>query len=933
MGNNIGSMKHGEISGDGNSRTGKIIIKFNDDFKVPYEEKTGDYLEKINFKPWTSLKKEHPEITIQPLFTKSEQESLKRLVKRAEKLNPRFKDPHFFSCFCITIPKSSDPDPVLKLMKGWKELKTSYLEPVAVCPNPLDTYSTNGRAVNQGYLDAAPKGIGSKSVWGPTTVAGSDGAGIKFVDLETGWNLSHEDLSAHAISLLDTNATPSARPHGTSVLGIVCASDNDKGCIGVAPNPGSIKVISPTDTSLAGAIGTAADDLGYGDILLIEQTYMHHIGSTDFYVPVEVISTTADVIFTATSAGVIVVEPGGDGDLAISAINFLTYQNPVDLFDVLNPASLNYVDTGAIIVSASKSAESTLVPGTHEKADWAPFGARVDCYAWGENINTLDTDSAGSTNTAYRTDFGFSSGAAAIIAGAVLSIQGMVKAKTNLRLSPAAMRSLLRNSAYGTNLLATGTSTPLGIYMPNLALINSGYLPPLPVFSVVMSETDPSPAGTSTGSATATPFNGTSPYTYTWNTTPPQNTQTAAGLSSGIYTVIVTDKNGCSVSGSIAVGDITATVDSTEITCNGAGNGTITISGVTGGTAPYTYSIDNGVTWSASNIFTGLGPGTYYVQVKDNTGLIKPLGTVVFVDPDALSATVTYVFSSAWGAHDGSISISSPFGGSGTYQYSDNGGTSWQSSGDFTGLGPGTYNVQMRDAMNVGCVKVLNPSLVIMEPGPAFVVNATVTDIVKFGDSTGAISLMVAGGHPPYTFLWSNGATTQNITALKAGLYSVRVDDSGGGSVTNSWKVRHIYCDILRNNHHGILIKLLKITGYTITGYRVYKIMWRGYPPFHPPFLHPHVDVLLNNITLGPILSESVGGVTWNYRALKVPVSYEGDIAVLPSPVPLPVFPRSLTVPVKLLYYSRSLLPFGRPPVLIADFKILIGNNNVDYTI
>jgi len=911
-----------------------IVVKFASGIEIPYNESAGDHLIKSGYEPWQRLIKDFPGVEIKPLFTLKEQECLRSLVKRAEKNNKRYKDPGFLQYFRINVPESHKPASILDKVKGWKETVKSYIELNPVCANPLSSYNTNPRVVNQTYLNAVPEGIGIKPLWDSPTVAGSDGAGIRFIDIEKGWNLNHEDLIGTAVALIGTNSTPADIQHGTSVLGIVCANDNSKGCIGIAPNPSSVKVVSPVDSSLAGAIATAAANLNYGDVMLIEQQYAQTILSVVFYVPVEVTSAEADAIIAATSAGIIVIEPGGDGDLASSAINFDTYQNAtLDL--VLNPGELAFIDTGAIIVSASKSAGSVLVPGTHEKMAWAPFGARVDCYAWGENINTLDTNAAGTDNTAYTTSFGMTSGAAAIIAGAVMSIQGMVKARTNCRLSPVTMRSLLRNSAYGTNMHATGLMTLLGSYMPNLQLINSGYISALSVFEVTIDKTDATTFGGSEGTATANPVNGQSPYSYLWSNS--ATTKSISGLTAGLYNVEVTDDHGCKVTKSVTIGqpgDISATVGSTEITCHGANDGTITISGLSGGTPPYQYSIDNGATWSLSNSFSGLGPATYNVKIKDNTGFIKSFGAVTFIDPVALSAIVSSANSTAAGAHNGSISIISPAGGSGTYQYSIDGGATWQASGTFPNLGPETYNVQMRDAMHTGCSVILNPALTITEPAGAFTVTATATDVVKFGDATGAITLVVSGGIAPFTYIWSNGASTKDISGLKAGIYTVNVYDSSGAVVTRSATVKHIYCEITRNYHHGIVIRLLRPSSLLSRGTRMYKIMWRGYPA-RPPLFHPHVDVHLENITAGPITSVTIGLATWSVRSLSVPVSEEGDILVLPAINPLPVFPSGsvITVPVKLFNIKKSFPPFIRSQVLIAEFKMIIKNNSVDYSL
>ena len=62
------------------------------------------------------------------------------------------------------------------------------------------------------------------------------------------------------------------------------------------------------------------------------------------------------------------------------------------------------------------------------------------------------------------------------------------------------------------------------------------------------------------------------------------------------------------------------------------------------------------------------------------------------------------------GANDGTITITSPTGGYGTYEYSINGGGSWQLAGTFTNLQPATYDVRIRDAAHTGCVYYIEPA-------------------------------------------------------------------------------------------------------------------------------------------------------------------------------------------------------------------------------
>ena len=116
------------------------------------------------------------------------------------------------------------------------------------------------------------------------------------------------------------------------------------------------------------------------------------------------------------------------------------------------------------------------------------------------------------------------------------------------------------------------------------------------------------------------------------------------------------------------------------VTCNGSSDGIINITLPTGGYGTYEYSINGGTSWSAPGLFTGLAPATYDVQIRDaaNTGCVITLnGALVITEPAVLSATVTSTDVTCSGSTDGIISITSPVGGYGTFEYSINGGGTW----------------------------------------------------------------------------------------------------------------------------------------------------------------------------------------------------------------------------------------------------------------
>jgi hypothetical protein len=283
---------------------------------------------------------------------------------------------------------------------------------------------------------------------------------------------------------------------------------------------------------------------------------------------------------------------------------------------------------------------------------------------------------------------------------------------------------------------------------------------------------------------------GTAPFGISWTgpdgfTAP---TEDISGLKAGYYAVTVTDSKGCTAAGNITLTQppvLNAALASTNITCFGASDGTITISGATGGAGTYEYTVNGGTTWTGSGSFTGLAPGTYNVQIRDavnKTCTLTLNGSLVLTGPAVLNATVTKTDINCFGANNGSIIISSPTGGYGTYQYTINGGTTWLGSGSFTNLTPGTYNVRIRDAVNTGCVVILNPALTVTEPP---VLSATVnrTNITCFGSTDGTITITApAGGHSTYEYSINGGGAWQSsgsFTGLTPGTYNVQIRDAG----------------------------------------------------------------------------------------------------------------------------------------------------------
>ncbi|WP_045467713.1 SprB repeat-containing protein, partial [Sporocytophaga myxococcoides] len=210
-----------------------------------------------------------------------------------------------------------------------------------------------------------------------------------------------------------------------------------------------------------------------------------------------------------------------------------------------------------------------------------------------------------------------------------------------------------------------------------------------------------------------------------------------AGMSGNVYRVLVYSCPNFVISNTATLTvnpNVSGTIASINVNCNGALTGSITIS-PSGGSGSYQYSVNGGSTWQSSATFSGLGAGTYNVRIRDaaNTSCAATLNAAYTItQPALLTATVSKTNVLCNGASTGSITITSPAGGVSPYQYSINGG-SYQSSGSFTGLASGSYTLNIRDANN--CVVAL-PGQTITQPA---LLSATVskTDVLCNGASTG----------------------------------------------------------------------------------------------------------------------------------------------------------------------------------------------------
>jgi len=196
-----------------------------------------------------------------------------------------------------------------------------------------------------------------------------------------------------------------------------------------------------------------------------------------------------------------------------------------------------------------------------------------------------------------------------------------------------------------------------------------------PVPTLLVTAENPASCGQSNGSATVSASGGVGPYNYSWSHNLALNANAASNLATGAYTVTVTDNNGCTASVAVNVPTLNAAVLNLVSTVNstcGIDNGTATIS-ATGGNGAITYAWSHNIGLNSTNA-TGLAPGNYTVSATDATGCLTTLDLSVSAD-QVPSVSVTGVNPTTCGNDNGSILVSASGGiGTISYSWSHNPG-------------------------------------------------------------------------------------------------------------------------------------------------------------------------------------------------------------------------------------------------------------------
>jgi len=253
-------------------------------------------------------------------------------------------------------------------------------------------------------------------------------------------------------------------------------------------------------------------------------------------------------------------------------------------------------------------------------------------------------------------------------------------------------------------------------------------------------------------------------------------------FNDGITTITYTAEdssgnfNTCSFTVTANLCTLAASAVSSETSCYGANDGSVDVTTV-GGAAPISYQ------WNSGDItedIMGVEAGTYSLTIIDNNGCDTTFATIVS-EPSAIELSINSNDPSC-GDEDGIAIVTVLSGGTSPFSYSwTNGSTTSQADS----LSAGIYSVQVTDGS--GC-SVSSNVIINNWNGPSISLTSS-QEPSCIGDSDGEIDITTLGGTAPFTFLWSEGSTTEDVSGLISGTYDVTIQDASGCETTESFTV------------------------------------------------------------------------------------------------------------------------------------------------
>lgn len=285
--------------------------------------------------------------------------------------------------------------------------------------------------------------------------------------------------------------------------------------------------------------------------------------------------------------------------------------------------------------------------------------------------------------------------------------------------------------------------------------------------SASVTAVNPTCSNSSNGSLSANPSGGLPPYSFLWSNG--STSPSVSNLPAGNYSVTITDSLNCNVIKTAtltAPPAMTVSITTTNATQCGASNGSVSAM-PSGSQPPYSYVWNNGGT---SNIQNNIPAGVYTVTVTSSLGCTAT-GTGTVSQPTTLNVSISGSTSVCSGANNGTLTANPP-PNTGPYTYHWSNGATTKT---ISNLSAGAYTVSVSNTQ--GCQGTASATI---SSNPDIIVNLSVMNAKCYNSPTGEISASASGGTPPFSYLWSNGATTAIINGLPAGNYSLTVTDMIG---------------------------------------------------------------------------------------------------------------------------------------------------------
>ena len=369
---------------------------------------------------------------------------------------------HFFQVPC----EEEHMQDLMSELLNEKAISAAYIKPAASVPIFTAGTSIGVKAPasltpdfssRQGYLRPAPDGL---NIDYASQFQGGRGADVRIIDVEYGWQFSHEDLAQNQGGLVVGDQYHPFHDHGTSVLGIISADANGFGISGICPDATMSAVsawINQHDAT-ASAIVKASERLRLGDIMLLE---LHRPGprygfsldrGQQGFIPVEWWPDDLAAIQHAVGRGIIVVAAAGNGE---ENLDDALYDVPMAGFPAnwANPFRRNEVDSGAILVGAGSPPNGThgitFADPDRSRMAFSNYGNNVDAQGWGMAVTTTgmgDLQGGPDEDRWYTDNFNGTSSAAPMVVGALACVQGILRWLGRPRLTPSDARDLLRST-------------------------------------------------------------------------------------------------------------------------------------------------------------------------------------------------------------------------------------------------------------------------------------------------------------------------------------------------------------------------------------------------------------------------------------------------------------------------------------------------------